>query len=87
MKKIYSKFDKQLIPKLPQVLFKGKIETILSEAEAEKAVSYLLTQDIIGFEEFEDGKWFKGNLKYDHSEELDYGMKCANYTGVLYETK
>lgn len=50
MKKIYSKFDKQLIPKLPQVLFKGKIETILSEAEAEKAVSYLLTQDIIGFD-------------------------------------
>ncbi|SFU52741.1 hypothetical protein [Butyrivibrio sp. M55] len=44
-------------------------------------------QDIIGFEEYEDGKWFKGNLKYDHSEDLDYGMKCANYTGVLYETK
>ena len=44
-------------------------------------------QDIIGFVEYEDGKWFKGNLKYDHSEDLDYGMKCANYTGVLYETK
>ena len=50
MKKIYSKFDKQSIPKLPQAQFKGKIETILSETEAEKAVDYLLKQDIIGFD-------------------------------------
>ena len=50
MKKIYSKFDKQRICKLPQVQFKGKIETILSETEAEKAVDYLLKQDIIGFD-------------------------------------
>lgn len=50
MKKIYSKFDKQLIPQLPQVLFEGRIETILSESEAEKAVDYLLRQDIIGFD-------------------------------------
>ena len=50
MKKIYSKFDKQLIPQLPQVLFEGRIETILSESEAEKAVDYLLRQDFIGFD-------------------------------------
>lgn len=50
MKKIYSKFDKQRIPKLPQAIFKGRIETIISEAEAEKAVEYLLHQDIIGFD-------------------------------------
>jgi len=50
MKKIYSKFNKQLIPSLPQVLFSGKIETILSEEDAEKAVDYLLSQDIIGFD-------------------------------------
>ena len=50
MKKIYSKFDKQRIPKLPQAQFKGKIVTILSEIEAEKAVDYLLKQDIIGFD-------------------------------------
>ena len=50
MKKIYSKFDKQRISKLPQVLFDGRIETILSEAQAEKAVDYLLQQDIIGFD-------------------------------------
>ncbi len=50
MKKIYSKFDKQLISQLPQVLFEGRIETLLSESEAEKAVDYLLRQDIIGFD-------------------------------------
>lgn len=50
MKKIYSKFDKQRISKLPQVLFDGRIETILSETEAEKAVDYLLRQDVIGFD-------------------------------------
>ena len=50
MKKIYNKFDKLLIPKLPQVLFEGRIETIISETEAEKAVDYLLSQDIIGFD-------------------------------------
>ena len=50
MKKIYSKFDKKLISQLPQVLFNGKVETIVSESEAEKAVDYLLRQDIIGFD-------------------------------------
>ena len=50
MKKIYNKFDKQRISKLPQVLFKGRIETVLSETEAEKAVDYLLRQDVIGFD-------------------------------------
>ena len=50
MKKIYSRFDKQRIPKLPQVLFDGRIETIVSETEAEKAVDYLLRQPIIGFD-------------------------------------
>lgn len=50
MKKIYSKFDKQRIPKLPQAQFKGRIETVLSVTEAEKAVDYLLKQDVIGFD-------------------------------------
>lgn len=50
MKRIYSKFDKQLIPQLPQVLFQGRVETILNEADACKAVDYLLRQDVIGFD-------------------------------------
>lgn len=50
MKKIYSKFDKQSISKLPKILFGGRVETILNVAEAKKAVDFLLRQDVIGFD-------------------------------------
>lgn len=50
MKQIYSTFDKQQIAKLPVVSFPGKIVTIVSEEEAKKAVSYLLRQDVLGFD-------------------------------------
>ena len=49
-KTIYSKYDKKLIPSLPRVLFEGKIEVVVSENEAEKAVDYLLSQPIIGLD-------------------------------------
>lgn len=49
MKKIlYNKYDKALINTLPQVVFGGRIEVILTPAEAEKAVKYLLSQPILG---------------------------------------
>lgn len=49
MKKIiFNKYDKAGLRNLPVVLFPGKINVILSEAESEKAVSYLLTKDILG---------------------------------------
>ncbi|BCS86503.1 MULTISPECIES: 3'-5' exonuclease [Prevotella] len=47
-KTIYSKFDKKLIPDLPAVLFTGRIITIISETDADKAVEYLLSCDILG---------------------------------------
>jgi len=47
-KTIYSKFDKKLIPDLPAVFFTGRIITIISEADADKAVDYLLSCDILG---------------------------------------
>ncbi len=47
-KTIYSKYDKQLIGSLPQVLFPGRIVVVISEREAEKAVQYLLSQPILG---------------------------------------
>ena len=47
---IYNKFDKQLIAKLPVVKYSGRIITILSEGEAERAVDYLLSQPIIGID-------------------------------------
>lgn len=45
---IYSKFDKSDIVELPRAVFDGRIFVINTEAEAEKAVAYLLGQDILG---------------------------------------
>ena len=50
MKKIYSKYDKTKIKDLPRVNFQGRIIIVLTEAEAEKAVKYLLKADVLGFD-------------------------------------
>ncbi len=47
---IFNKFDKTRIPSLPVAQFEGRIVVVLNEAEAEKAVDYLLTQPILGFD-------------------------------------
>ncbi len=47
-KVIYNKFDKKDIATLPRAVFGGRIFVITTAAEAEKAVEYLLTQDILG---------------------------------------
>ena len=47
---IYSRFDKAKISELPRVTFPGRIVTILSAGEAEKAVDFLLKSDILGFD-------------------------------------
>ena len=49
-KQIYNKFDKSRIALLPRVIYEGRIHVILSRAQAEKAVSYLLTQPILGLD-------------------------------------
>lgn len=49
-KVIYNKFDKQKLAELPRVTFPGRIIVILTEGEAERAVDYLLTHDILGFD-------------------------------------
>ena len=47
-KTIYNKFDKATINTLPLVAFPGKITDVLNEYEAERAVDYLLSCDILG---------------------------------------
>lgn len=47
-----------------------------SEQEMKKSVYY---------EECIDGFWFRGDLYFDSVEDLDYGVKSARYTGILYE--
>ena len=48
MQQIYEKYDKQLIQTLPRVTFEGRIFTLTTESEAERAVEYLLKQTILG---------------------------------------
>lgn len=48
IKTIYSRFDKKTIADLPVVTFPGRIITIITAGEAEKAVNYLLSHDILG---------------------------------------
>lgn len=50
MKTIFDKFDKEAINGLPRAQFTGRIEVIQSPYEAERAVDYLLSQPIIGFD-------------------------------------
>lgn len=47
---IYSKYDKKQIADLPRIIFPGRIVVVLTEAEAEKAVDYLLKGDVLGFD-------------------------------------
>lgn len=45
---LYNKFDKKAISSLPVAAFGGRIEVVLTAAEAEKAVNYLLSQPLLG---------------------------------------
>ena len=59
-KHITNKFDKKLMPTLPRAIFKGKIVVVLSEPEAEKAVDFLLSQDILGLDTETRPSFIKG---------------------------
>ncbi len=48
MKILYNKIDKKVIQELPRVLFEGRIFVIQTEAEANKAVSYLKGFPVLG---------------------------------------
>lgn len=50
MKRIYNKYNKATIPTLPRVVFPGRIVVVLTEAEASRAVDYLLSQPILGLD-------------------------------------
>ena len=52
--KLYNKFDKKSISDLPRVTFPGKIVVVLTESEAQKAVDFLLSADILGIDSKRD---------------------------------
>ena len=61
-KLLYNKFDKKQIAQLPRVTFGGRIVVVLSEHEAEKAVSYLLSCDILGVDTETRPSFKKGKM-------------------------
>lgn len=50
MIKLYKKYDKKRLAQLPREVFEGRIIVVQSESEAEKAVPYLLSQRLLGFD-------------------------------------
>ncbi|MBR6031616.1 MAG: 3'-5' exonuclease domain-containing protein 2 [Bacteroidaceae bacterium] len=62
MKKIVDKYDKRLITDLPRVLFPGKIQVVISEDEAARAVQYLMRQSLLGFDTETRPSFVRGKL-------------------------
>lgn len=50
MKEIVDRFDKSVLPDLPRAQFTGRIVVVISPDEARRAVDFLLTQPILGFD-------------------------------------
>lgn len=50
MKTIYAEIDKSLINDLPRVIFEGRIIVVQTKDEAEKAIDFLLSKPILGFD-------------------------------------
>lgn len=50
MKILYDKFDKSALSDLPRALFEGRVIVVQTESEADKAVSYLLSSPLVGFD-------------------------------------
>lgn len=66
MKTIYNRLDKEYIKDLPLVSFPGKIITVNSEREADKAVPFLLSKDILGVDTETRPSFKKGNSTRSH---------------------
>ena len=49
-KTIYNKFDKALIADLPVAQFEGRIDVVLTQSEAERAVDFLLSHPLLGLD-------------------------------------
>lgn len=87
MKKILvNKFDKNEINRLPVVQFEGKIVVVLSPGETERAVDYLLSQEILGVDT-ETRPCFKKGAQYPVSLLQVATHDCCflfrlNYTGL-----
>ncbi len=62
MKILYNKFDKTLISDLPVASFPGRIEVVQVIPQAERAIDYLLRQNILGFDTETKPCFHKGEM-------------------------
>lgn len=86
MKVISNKYDKTKIGQLPRVLFEGRIIVVISEHEAEAAVDYLLSQDILGIDtetrpSFKKGRMYKVALLQVSTHDTCFLFRL-NRTGI-----
>lgn len=86
LKTIYNKFNKSLIPPLPVAQFEGRIVVILTAGETEKAVRYLMTQPILGFDtetrpSFRKGLQHKVSLLQVSTHDICFLFRL-NHTGL-----
>lgn len=83
---IYAKFDKKMIAELPQALFPGRIVSIISAGETKKAVDFLLTQPLLGFDTetrpcFTRGQHYKVSLLQVSTHDICFLFRL-NHTGM-----
>ena len=62
MKVIQDKYDKKKIQTLPCVHFEGRIIVVFTERDADKAVSYLMKQPVLGFDTETRPNFKKGQM-------------------------
>ena len=87
MKTIYNRLDKEYIKDLPLVSFPGKNITVNSEREADKAVPFLLSKDILGVDtetrpSFKKGQQHKVSLLQVATEDICFLFRL-NYIGMV----
>jgi ribonuclease D len=86
IKTIYNKFDKKAITGLPVVTFPGRIISIISPGETEKAVDYLLSKDILGVDTetkpvFHQGEHHQVALLQVSTRDMCFLFRL-NFTGI-----
>lgn len=85
-KTIYSKYDKTKIAGLEPVLFEGRVVVVVSSSEAERAVRYLLSQDILGIDTETRPSFRKGTVHQVSLLQVSSKTVCflfrLNHTGL-----
>jgi ribonuclease D len=83
---LYNKYDKKAINALPVVRFTGRVITVVSPGETERAVDYLLSQNILGVDtetrpSFKKGHQYTVSLLQVSTLDTCFLFRL-NYTGM-----